>query len=495
MWPKNKIFNISLCLLLVFVLGIFLFTDSSYIIIESASLWVRNYFGRYYLFLGLFCVLFLIAIALSRFGKNTLGAKTDKPEYSRWAWIAMLYSAGMGSGILLRAVQEPVFMFLHPPIKTNESAANIALEYTFYQWGFTAWAFYALFGLIIGYYLFVKRRPILISESLKDLVNNKYVLTTVDLLVVLTTIFGLVAAIGLGTTQINGGLSHLFNQSFSIKTTIILVLMISALAFLSVWRGVNKGIKLLSTGNIFATLLLLLFVLIQGDFYAIIQSFLLATYHYIIDFIPLSLAIGKYNPGQVFLSDWTYYYWAFWLAWAPFTGVFIARISKGRSIREMLVGVLLIPSIGTFFWFTAFGNEAFNFIQSALSYNGEFGNVFTSIFVFFENYPAQSFINGMVVLLLVSFLVTSVDSAVYVLCMFSDGGKINPSKNMRLLWSLVIAVCTIAIVVLGNAKPNIDVLTALQKLLIITSLPFALLLPLLCFSFLKNMLVSKKKSL
>lgn len=471
----------------VFALCIFLFTDSTYFFIENASLWVRDYFGRYYLFLGLFCVLFITVVALLPIGEKRLGNADDKLEYSRWAWIAMLYSAGMGAGILLRAVQEPVYMFVNPPIQTGASAENLALEYTFYQWGFTAWAFYGLFGLIIGYYLFNKKRPVLLSSSVSSFVSNAYVLRSLDVLVILTTVFGLVGAIGLGTTQISGGLNHLLPFSFSLKTTLFIVVVISVLAFISVWKGVDKGIKIISTGNIFATLLLLLIVVLHGDVWEIITRFAITTGQYILDFVPLSLSLGQFDPGEEFLSDWTYYYWAFWLAWAPFTGVFIARISKGRTVRELLIGVMLIPSLGTFFWFTAFGDSAFTMLSEWGTYQGEFGNVFTSIFVFFSQFPLQSAINTLVIVLLISFLVTSVDSAVFVLSMFTDSGKLNPSKKMRLIWSVAIAVFTLAIVVLGNVTPDIDVLVALQKLLIITSLPFALLIPVLCFVFVRDL--------
>ena len=484
---RNKTFSISIITLCVFALCIFAATDSIYAFIETSSLWVRNHFGRYYLYLGLFCVVFITVIALLPIGKKRLGKESDKPEYSRWAWIAMLYSAGMGAGILLRAVQEPVYMFINPPINTSASAETIALEYTFYQWGFTAWAFYGLFGLILAYYLYNKQRPVLLSSSISSFVSNAYVLRVLDVLVILTTIFGLVGAVGLGATQISGGLNHLLPYSFSLKSTLLIVALISFLACVSVWKGVDKGIKIISTGNILATLVLLFIVVLHGDVWAILSRFVTTTGRYILDFIPLSLSLGKYNPGEEFLSDWTYYYWAFWLAWAPFTGVFIARISKGRTIRELLIGVMLIPSLGTFFWFTAFGEGAFSMLAEWGTYEGEFGNVFTSIFVYFNEFPLQCVINTMVVLLLISFLVTSVDSAVFVLSMFTDSGKLNPSKKMRLIWSVVVAVFTFAIVILGNATPDIDVLVALQKLLIVTSLPFALLIPILCYFFVRDL--------
>jgi len=211
---------------------------------------------------------------------------------------------------------------------------------------------------------------------------------------IITTVFGLIAAIGLGTAQINGGLNHIFEGAFGVTTTILLAVLISSLAFISVWKGVNKGIKLISKFNILITLLLLLFVFITSDIGGILNTFVKALFAYLVDFIPMSLAYGSYNPGITFLTDWTFYYWAFWLAWAPFTGIFIARISRGRTLRQLLLGVLLIPSLGTFFWFSVFGNSAFVIIENWGSYQNEFGNVFSSIFVFFENYPFAAFLKA-----------------------------------------------------------------------------------------------------
>ena len=292
----------------------------------------------------------------------------------------MLYSAGMGAGILLRSVQEPVYMFQNTPIQTGSSPEVIALEYTFYQWGFTAWAFYAIFALLVGYAIFIKKDHIRLGTSLHHFKRVKFLPSGIDILTILTTVIGLVAAIGLGTTQIEGGISHLLSKpSGDLITTLILVFVICFIAFLSAWQGMHKGIKRISNWNIYLTLILLAFVFVQSDMSLIFSNFLSATYHYIVDFIPLSIAYGNYDPGKEFLTDWTYYYWAFWLAWAPFTGIFIARISKGRTIREMILGVLIIPSLGTFFWFSVFGSSAFNLIEQWGTYNNEFGNVFTSL--------------------------------------------------------------------------------------------------------------------
>jgi len=453
---------------------IFSFTNQFYNSIEEISLWVRNYFGTFYLWLGLGCVLFLLLIAFSKFGRIRLG--NSPPEFDRLSWIAMLYSAGMGAGILLRAVQEPVFMFLNNPIQTGETAEIISLEYTFYQWGFTAWAFYGLFALVIGYSIFVEKTDVRLSSGFSAFKKIRFLPSSIDILTILTTVIGLVAAIGLGTTQIEGGLSHIQSKEpGSLLLNMVLVLLICSLAFISAWAGVNKGIKRISNWNIYVALLLMLFVFLSGNISEILWNFFNSLYHYIIDFIPLSLAYGDYDPGIEFLTDWTYYYWSFWLAWAPFTGIFIARISKGRTIREMILGVLLIPSLGSFFWFSVFGTSAFELIESWNVYNNEFGNVFTSMFVFFEAYPLPVITSMIVILLLISFLVTSVDSAIFVLSMFTDHGNSEPKKKYRLIWAVLILIFCEAIIVLGQVKPDADVLTAMQKFLIISSLPFAFL--------------------
>ncbi|OEY73503.1 glycine/betaine ABC transporter [Salegentibacter salarius] len=459
-------------ILFFLALFIFFFTDFFYELIENGSVWVREHFGGFYLWLGLLCVFTLIFIAFSRFGKIKLG--NSPPEFDRLSWIAMLYSAGMGSGILLRAVQEPVFMFLNPPIETSFSSEVIALEYTFYQWGFTAWAFYGIFALLIAYSLFVRKSDILLGTSLPQLKRIKYLPEGVNLLTILTTVFGLVAAIGLGTTQIEGGISHLTSTpSGTLWLIVLLVFIICLVAFISAFAGINKGIKRISNWNIYITVILMFFVFFQIDILNVLSRFFESLYSYIVDFVPLSLALGKYNPGKEFLTDWTYYYWAFWLAWTPFTGIFIARISKGRSIREMVLGVLIIPSLGSFFWFSVFGSASFDLIGNMESYSGEFDNVFTSLFRFFEAFPLANFTNIVTIILLISFLVTSVDSAIYVLSMFSDKGKEHPRKKFRLIWAILILIFSEAIIILGNIKPDSNVLTAMQKFLIISSLPFA----------------------
>lgn len=464
----------------------FVATGPAYEGIEAVSLWVRNRFGPFYLWTGLGCVLAAVLIAISPLGSVRLGPDGEKPAHSLWAWTAMLYSAGMGAGILLRAVQEPVYFSRNPPYESALPDEVLALEYTFYQWGFTPWAFYGIFAMAVGYGIFVRNRPVRISETVSDRIRSRAALGAIDVLTILTTVFGLVAAVGLGTAQIGGGLDFLSGWGDQLGSQLIIASLISALALISAWRGLDKGIKWLSKVNLLGALALLAFVLLAGDIGAIFRLFSEAGAAYLQHLLPMSLALEPYDPGEAFLTDWTYYYWAFWLAWAPFTGIFIARISRGRSIRQVLLGVLILPSLGTFLWFSAFGQSAFAQIDGWGSYAGEFSDVFSSIFVFLSAYPGAAGLNVLAILLLIGFLVTSVDSAIYVLSMFTDRGRQDPARRHRLLWGIFLWIATLAIMVLGRARPDVDVLTAAQKLLIVTSLPFtAFMIAMLAFFFLR----------
>ena len=489
---ENTVLFICIGIFVMFSLSILFFTEVFYDMLSRFSLIVRSWFGRYYLYLGLACVIILLLLALLPYGRIILGKEGEKPEFSRLSWLAMLYSAGMGAGVLLRAVQEPVFMLVNPPLNTKASAQVMALEYTFYQWGFTAWAFYALFALIIGFAVMKRDKKPLLSNILQKQNTCTPLLQGLDILVILTTVIGVTGAICLGTTQITGGVNHLIPEGFyGLDLNIGALVLICVLAFISAWQGLNKGIKMVSNLNIALTTLLFIYVLLQGNLLSILQNFMTAIYYYIIDFVPMSLALGNFDPGETFLKEWTYYYWAFWIAWAPFTGIFIARISRGRSIREFILGVLIIPSLASFIWFSGFGDTAFHLISEQGEYAGQFSDEFASLFEFFSYFPWSGTANILIIILLLGFLITSADSAIYVLSMFTDKGKLHPQKKHRLIWAVLLAIGGVALLVLSDIKAEVDIINILQLLLIITSLPFALLIPLLILLFIKDLRTNK----
>lgn len=398
----------------------------------------------------------------------------------------------MGAGIILRAVQEPIYMMQKPGIVLSRDNDIHGFEMTFYHWGFTAWAFYGLFALFIAYLLFVKNTNIQLSHLVTKL-SNSFVVKFIDLLVILTTVFGVVSAVALGIRQVEGGISFMIEPDLSVYFGIIICFSIFTLAIFSSVKGLSKGIRRLSNLNISLTLVLLAYVILNSNLSLILTNLVQSTFALVQDFIPLSLAVFDFNFSEQFLSDWTYYYWAFWLAWAPFTGIFIARISKGRSIRQLILGVLIVPSLGTFLWFTSFGTSALELINSGQVTDMAFDNVFSATFVLLEQFPFGFYAVILAIMLLVGFLITSVDSAIFVLSMFSDLTKINPSTYHKLVWGVLLLLVTLGFLMIGKFSEAEDVLDTVQKLLIVSSLALSILSILFMIGF-TSILYRKYKS-
>jgi len=488
--PKqHKTFKVNTNALVVFsVLVIligtsFVFPRKIFNGIDQISIIVRDMFGQFYLILGLAFVVFMLLIGLLPLGQKRLGS--TKPVYSFWSWVAMLYSAGMGAGILFRAVQEPIFMYLNPPMNVDTSPKIMALEYTFFQWGFTAWAFYTVFALIIGHLIFNRNE----SVQLSNLFSKSYpkiFKVSINGFTILTTLVGIVSAVAIGVQQIRSSAQLLMDIPDGFVISIVLVLFIILLSTTSSLLGLDKGIKHVSNFNIFLTILLLLFVFLQSDMLDILENLSVATATYVKDFVPMSLAYGDYNPGKAFLTDWTYYYWAFWLAWAPFTGVFIARISRGRSFRQIVFGSLLVPSIASFFWFSVFGSSAIEMVDTGIVSPTQFDSAFTALSVFLNQYQFHTLTQILVIVLLFGFLITSLDSGLFVLSMFSDNGKKDPLNSHKITWALISLLLSLGFLYIGYAMPEEDVLSAVSKILIIASLPFAFLSLLMIWRFIKQ---------
>ncbi|GAB3231079.1 BCCT family transporter [Algoriphagus aestuariicola] len=443
--------------------------------------WVLAYFGDYYLILGLGAVLTLGILAALPLGKIRLGE--GPPEFGWFTWIAMLYSTGMGGGLMLRAVQEPVFYFLNPPRETHLDTKVFALEYTFFHWGFTPWAFYGLMALIVAYNLYQKGGPALGSSSLLGNKTHPVWSMLMDFLLVLCTLFGVVAGVGLGSRQLLEAIMHWTGRSFSSETVLIPITLLSVVSMISAYFGVRRGISLLSNLTIGGASLLLIFAWLSGAPLLSLKDFILGLEAYLIDFIPMSLNLGKAKVGDEFLRDWTYFYWAFWLAWAPFTGVFIARISKGRSIRELILGTLLVPSLGTFFWFAVFGGNSFQLLQTGIVDKEAFSSIYSSLLNYFSVFPFSHLSNFVATFLVAAFLITSIDSAIFVLSMFTDEGKTEPRPGIRIFWGVSILVFTALLVLLGKDR----LLEAVSNLLILFALPFSFVFVLLAIQLFRKL--------
>lgn len=457
--------------MVTFLASSLFFPDSFRLALSQGTAFTLEYFGRFYLVLGLGAVLVMILVAFLPIGRLRLGV--GPPEYSWLSWIAMLYSTGMGAGLLLRAVQEPVYYFANPPRSSYLEPTDFALQYTFFHWGLTPWAFYGLFGLIMASQLYNRQGSLLVSNLLPSRFRKHLLAATVDFLVTVGTLLGVVAAVGLGSRQLLvsvstwAGMEHLTNSG-----GYFLVVLVGGLATVSAILGVKTGIRLLSNANIGMATILLLMTWIMGSDIGVIGTFFRVLGGYLWEFIPMSLNWGKAKVSEGFLTDWTYFYWAFWLAWAPFTGIFIARISKGRTIRQFVAGTLVIPAMGTFLWFTVFGSNAFALIADGTLGALELDSIYSALYRLFSVFPFGQFGNGISLILIFTFLITSVDSAIFVLSMFSDQGKLEPQKRLRLFWGVSIILVTLAIMVIGKEQ----LLESVSQLLILVALPISLLI-------------------
>lgn len=469
---------------LVFILPGLFFPAQVFSFTSKMATLVLSVFGSFYLYLGLGLVIFCLGLAFSPWGNIRLGKKEDKPQYGFLTWLAMLYSAGMGAGLLQRAVQEPIFYFQNPPVVTAmpQGDAILSLQYAYFHWGITAWAFYAAFGLVAAYFQYQKNEPALASVVLRPIIKKKRWGNMVNVLAVMTTIFGLVASIGLGSGQIAGGIAFLQAKESPVLLTAFIAILVGIVAFLSAMSGLEKGIKRLSNLNMIGTLFLLFFFILQNDFGQLISHLANGLFYYFKDFVLMSLAWGVYGENPQFVADWTIFYWAFWLAWAPFTGMFIARISRGRTIRSFVFGVLLMPSFGTFLWFTVFATPAFDIAaQFGAADQDTFSNIFDATFKFFTYYRFTGVLSLLTIMLLCTFLITSLDSAIYVVSMMTDNGNLLPNRSHKWFWGIMLPAVAVAAIWIGGDT----LLKSMSNLLIVTALPFGFMLVLMVILFIR----------
>ena len=434
-----------------------------------------------WLIVGSMTIFFLVVMYLffSKYGSIKLGGDYSKPEYSYKAWISMLFSAGMGIGILFYGVAEPITHYNSPPV-IEENNQVTAMNYTYLNWGLHAWATYVIVGLSLAYMGYRRGLPFSFRFTFYPLLKDKVYKWpghVIDIFAVVSTLFGVATSLGLGVIQINTGLNYLFGIEQSIANKISLILLITSLATFSVVSGVKRGIKWFSITNMTLGIFLISFVLIFGPTYHIISQFFLNTGIYVKDFIDLSL-VKTFTIDSSWLSGWTLFYWAWWISWAPYVGMFIARISKGRTIKEFIFGVLFIPTILTLLWFSVFGNAAiyiFGDNPELTSVIEE--NVATSLFVLLSQLPFAQIVSSLSVVLIITFFVTSSDSGSYVIDLITSGGKGYSVKSQRAFWSILQGL-TAAVLLIGGG------LVALQTAVITMAIPFSIILVLMCVSIL-----------
>ena len=470
---NRPVFIASALLIVGFIISGSLFGELAGEVFNQLQSFITHRFRWLFIILMNVAVVFSLYIALSRYGDIRLGHQTEHPEYSLLSWFGMLFSAGIGIGLLYWGTAEPLYHFMSPPMGQAETveAAKQAMSISFLHWGIHAWALYCVVALSLAYFHYRRGLPLSIRSVLYPLIGQKIYGKwghVVDTLAVFGTMFGVVTSLGLGAMQINAGFSNVFGIPNNVPVQLCLIAIITAMATLSVMMGLDKGIKRLSDINIVLTVLLLGFMLFFGPTQFIIDSFIENIGNYASQLIPLGFWSEAYSNTD-WQANWTIFYWAWWVSWSPFVGIFVARISRGRTIREFIFGVLFIPMLLLFFWFTTFGGSAVH-----MELMGNYGLIEavkadygSAIFKLIEYYPLTKPLTLVIVVMIMLWFVTSSDSASLGIDMLTAGGDTNPPKIQRLFWALSQGVIAAVLLVAGG-------LSALQAVAIIAGFPFAI---------------------
>lgn len=456
-------------------------------------------FGWFYMIVTAFFIGFVLFLALSPFGKLRLGKPDDTPDFSYYAWIGMLFSAGIGVGFIFWGVAEPVLYYLDPPPgvapHTNQ-AANVGIRYAVYHWALHPWAIFSTVALALAYVQFRRDKPALISSAFYPLIGDKVdglPGKAIDILSVLATSTGVATTFGLSAMQISGGLSYLTNIPNNAITQMIIIVIVTFLFIISAAIGIEKGIKNLSVINLTLAGILLLFIIIFGPTLFIAESIVTSLGGYIANIIPMSLTLTPFSDS-VWLGAYTIFFWAWHISWAPFMGLFIARISRGRTIREFVFGVLFVPSVLALIWFNAFGGTALQLEMQTENLIGEIvmNNVELALFVTLAELPLGAVMSVLSVILILIFFITSADSAAYVLGAMTSKGSLHPAMYVKVIWGFLIAGTASVLLWSGGLR-------GLQTASIVTALPFSLIMLGMCVSIIfmlksdNKMLLKKKR--
>jgi len=462
-----------------------LFTLIQASIIENGS-W-------FYVLTVAFIFFFVIFLAVSRYGDIRLGPDHSTPDYSLVSWLSMLFAAGMGIGLMFFGVAEPLMHYLSPPTAETGTVAAVqeAMKMTFFHWGLHAWAIYAIVALVLAYFSYRHHLPLTLRSALYPLIGDRIYQWPghlVDVFAVVSTVFGVATSLGLGASQVNAGFNYLFDIDVSTTNQIIIMCVITGFAVISVATGLDKGIKILSETNMILAIILLLLIFILGPTVFLLQAYLQNIGDYLADIVRNTFNLFAYKKTD-WIGGWTIFYWGWWLAWAPFVGLFIARISRGRTIREFIIGVMFIPTVFTLFWMTIFGNSAIDLVYNqGIVGLGEMVSKDSSValFVFLENFPLASVLSFFSVLMIVIFFVTSCDSGAMVVDMLCSHGKNNTPLWQRIYWAVGIGIVAAILLLAGG-------LNALQTMTIASALPFTLVLLLAIAGLIKSLRVEAFK--
>jgi glycine betaine transporter len=483
---KNLAFTISITVVsLVAACGIF-FPEAFGKAADSVFHLIVEDFSWLYLASMLAFVGFSVYMAFGEFGRVKLGDDDSTPEYGNFAWFGMLFGAGMGIGLVFWGVAEPLNHYM--TFGMTDEAANLAMKKSFMHWGFHPWAAYSVIGMALGYFQHRRKAPGLISSIFVPLIGERRakgaICCLIDVLAIFATVAGIATSLGQGALQINGGLGYLWGVSVGGVSQTFIVVIITVIYTWTAVKGIEKGIKLLSDINMALAATLLAGCFIAGPKIMALNTLISAAGSYITSFIADSLWIDPFGDNS-WLGSWTVFYWAWWIAWGPFVGTFIARISKGRTIREFVAGVILAPSLASFVWFSVFG--ALGLSRGAETIKSASGNVETALFVVLGEYRLGFVMSVVAILLLCTFFITSANAATFVLAMFSSGGDLNPPDSRKIIWGVAQAVLALALIMSGG-------LSALQTCSIAAAFPFVIVMLLSCWSLIRALNSERRSS-
>ncbi|MDY6850264.1 MAG: BCCT family transporter [Thermodesulfobacteriota bacterium] len=457
--------------------------DDFFSTLQSA---IGKYTGWFFVWTMNIILVYVISLLLGRFSGIRLGGAEAEPEFTTLSWFSMLFSAGMGIGLLFYGVAEPMFHFVASPLVEpgTAEAARVGMDLTFLHWGLHPWAIYSIVGLSLAFFSFNKGLPLSIRSVFYPLFGEKIygpIGNVIDIMATVATLFGVATSLGLGVQQVNAGLNHLFGIPQTTFVQVLLIAGITAIATWSVVRGISSGIKLLSEINVYLAGGLMLFVLFLGPTLFIMKALMENIGFYLQNLPQLSTWNETYEATD-WQQAWTIFYWGWWISWSPFVGMFIARVSYGRTVGEFIKGVLLVPTFITFVWITVFGNSAINIemfgagdIAKAVQ-----ENVPVSLFKLLEHYPLQSITSMLAIVVVITFFVTSSDSGSLVIDIITAGGNPDPPKMQRIFWAVMEGVVAAALLIGGG-------LVALQTAAIATGLPFSIILLGMCVALHKGL--------
>ncbi|MFC2990928.1 MULTISPECIES: choline BCCT transporter BetT [Halomonas] len=493
------VFYGSAVCIVIFALWTMLFTEQASSVIFAVLGWISDTFGWFYFLAVVLYLVFVVAIGLSRFGKLRLGPAHSRPDFNVVTWAAMLFSAGIGIDLLFFCIAEPVAQFMAPPEGDpgTVAAARHAMELTFLHWGLSGWGIYTLVGMALGFFSYRHGLPLTIRSALYPVFGRRIhgpIGHTVDIAAVLGTVFGIATSLGIGIIQLNFGLNYMFGIPESTVTQAALAVLIVVFSAISAVTGVDKGIRRLSEFNMLLALLLLLFVLFSGQTIFLLNALVMNIGDYMSSFISLSFHTYAFEPPADWLNAWTVFFWAWWIAWGPFVGLFLARISRGRTVREFVAGTLILPLTFMMAWMSIMGNSAIDMIMNDTAAVADFGeqamnNPGSAIYLFLQGVPWVGLTTVVVTVLAIVFFVTSGDSGSLVLSnltsVLTDPNHDAPSW-MRILWAGIIGLLTLALLMAGG-------LEALQGAVVIMGLPFAVVLFLMMLGLFKALKVEGMK--